>query len=106
MCDALTIGKLRYRRYEADGWRGWVLAGYEAEFGKLDEWLANSPQHLVLDALCRKVARHERPDGNLYSKLMWAQNDGALQKHELFSLLKWAWGPSRAVTVLKTTAKF
>ena len=104
MGELLKIGRLLYRHYDSDGWHGWVLDGYQEEFGRLEDWLANSPRRVVLDALCRKVAKHERPGGNLYSKLMWAQNDGALQKKEWFSLLKWALGPSRAVTVLETTA--
>ena len=105
MDETLEIGSLQFRRFAADGWKGWVLEGAEKEFADINLWLSSSPQKVVLDALCRRVVRHERPGGNLYSKLMWAQNDGALQKKELFSLLKWALGPARSVTILKTTSR-
>ncbi|MBR4676251.1 MAG: hypothetical protein IKP00_17475 [Victivallales bacterium] len=104
MGDILEIGSLVFRRFAADGWNGWVLDGEEKELANINLWLSTSPQTVVLDALCRRVVRHERPGGNFYSKLMWAQNDGALQKKELFSLLKWALGTARSVTILKTTA--
>ena len=94
MGDILEIGSLVFRCFAADGWNGWVLDGEEKELANINLWLSTSPQTVVLDALCRRVVRHERSGDNFYSKLMWAQNDGALQKKELFSLLKWALPPS------------
>jgi tRNA A-37 threonylcarbamoyl transferase component Bud32 len=105
MCNTLKIGRLRYSRFDSDGWKGWVCEGFEKEFEEIGTLLSENSRNAVVDALCRRVAKHERPGGNYYSKLMWAQNDGALQKKELFSLLKWALGPARSVTILKNTSK-
>ena len=105
MSDTLTIGSLCFKRFASHGWKGWVLEEFEAELANLHDWLSETPGTVVLETLCRRVKRLERPGGNLYSKMMWAQNDGALQKRELFSLLKWALGPARSITILKNTSK-
>ena len=105
MCNALTIGTLRFSRFDIDGWKGWVCDGFEKEFEDIGTLLEENSRNAVVDALCRRVAKHERPGDNYFSKLMWAQNDGALRKKELFSLLKWALGPARSITILKNTSK-
>ena len=80
------------------GWRGFVLEKWRELFPCIDDWLA-SPSQLILDAPCRRIARHETPKGIVYSKLMWAQNDGAIQKREMFPWLKWALGPQRSLHI-------
>ncbi|MBQ7650778.1 MAG: hypothetical protein IJS15_07455 [Victivallales bacterium] len=92
----------------SDGWLGWKDEICAEAFIDIDAWLADDGKQIVLETLCRTIARHPFNLGgeslNVYSKLMRAQNDGALKKKELFSLVKWAFGPSRAITVLKNTS--
>ena len=80
------------------GWRGIVLEEWQELFSSIDDWLA-SPSQPILDLPCRRIARHDTQKGIVYSKLMWAQNDGAIQKKEIFSWLKWAFGPQRALHI-------
>ena len=80
------------------GWRGIVLEEWQELFSSIDDWLG-SPSQFILDLPCRRIARHDTQKGIVYSKLMWAQNDGAIQKKEIFSWLKWALGPQRALHI-------
>jgi len=109
MCDALTIGDLKFIKVSSHGWHGWKGANCADAFCDIDAWLAADGKQPVLETPCRTIARHPFLfDGkaiNVYSKLMCAQNDGALKKHELLSLVKWALGPSRAIRILTTTSR-
>ncbi len=102
------IGELEFIKVSFNGWRGWKDVKCSDDFTDIDTWLLANDRKLVLETPCRTIAKHPfKFDGqevNVYSKLMCAQNDGALKKHELFSLVKWALGPSRAVRILKNTA--
>lgn len=104
MDNTLKIGEMTFQSFSSGAWKGWVNPDWNGVFASLDEWLASSERKVVLETVCRTVARHETPMGAVYSKLMRAGNDGALMKKELFPWLKWALGPARAVTVLKNTA--
>ena len=109
MCNKLTIGELEFIKVESHGWKGWVAAECADAFSDIDGWLVADGRKIVLETPCRTVARHpfqlNGQEVNVYSKLMRAQNDGALEKNELFSLVKWAFGPSRAVLILKNTSR-
>lgn len=101
----MRIGELDFERYASGGWRGYVRSGYAGLFdGGVDAWLSGGDSEVVLDALCRKVRRHRTDSGCVYSKLMWAQNDQAIREGLPHKWLKWAFGRSRAVLILKTTA--
>ena len=100
----MKIGELEFGRYWKGGWRGYVRVGYEGLFGNIAEWL-NGKADIVLSAKCRKVLRHETPQGVVYSKLMWAQNDQAITEGLPHKWLKWAFGRSRAVLILKNTSE-
>ena len=108
MCNTLKIGGLQYIKVSSKGWHGWKDVKCADAFVDIDSWLAADEHQIVLETPCRTIARHPFSFNgeaiNVYSKLMCAQNDGALKKHEILSLLKWALGPSRAVRVLKTTS--
>ena len=80
------------------GWRGFVLEQWQDLFSRIDDWLA-SPSQSILDLPCRRIARHETQKGIVYSKLMWASNDGAIKKHEIFPWLKWGLGSHRALHI-------
>ena len=105
----LTIGSLQFIEVSSNGWRGWKCIDCADEFSDIDAWLDADGKDVVLETPCRTVARHSfrlnGQDVRVYSKLMRAQNDGALAKNELFSLVKWAFGPSRAITILKNTSR-
>ena len=103
----LTIGHLAFRRFNAQGWNGWLNDAWAdaAEFKDINAWLDAPGQDIVLEALCRTVARRTIENhGVVFSKLMRAQNDGVITKNELFSKFKWKFYPSRAKCILKTTA--
>ena len=85
-------------KYASHEWGGYVLEEWQSLFPGIDDWLA-SPGQLVLDSPCRRIARHDTPKGIVYSKLMWAQNDGAVKKKEIFAWLKWTLGPQRALQI-------
>lgn len=108
MCNTLEIGELKFVKSNVNGWHGWKDANCADAFDDIDGWLAADGRSVVLETPCRTIARHpfllEGREINVYSKLMRAQNDGALKKNELFSLAKWALGPSRAIRILKTTS--
>ncbi len=108
MCSSLSIGDLQFVKVDARGWRGWVDAKCVDAFSDIDGWLVADGRHVVLETPCRTIAKHPfrlgGNDVNVYSKLMCAQNDGALKKNEIFSLMKWALGPSRSIRILKTTS--
>ncbi len=90
--------------YSDDGWHGFVLDRRQGCFNDLSKWL-ESCEEVVLNAPCRRVSRHKTKFGTLYSKLMWARNDGAIQKRELISWFKWAYGPARSVHIWKISRK-
>ena len=104
----LTIGRLAFRRFHAQGWDGWLNDAWAdaTELQTVDAWLDEPGQDIVLETLCRTVARRSiKGHGIVYSKLMRAQNDGVFTKNELFSKFKWKFYPSRAKCILKTTAR-
>ena len=104
----LTIGRLAFRRFHAQGWDGWLNDAWAdaTELQDIDAWLDDPGQDIVLEALCRTVARRSiKGHGIVYSKLMRAQNDGVFTKNELFSKFKWKFYPSRAKCILKITAR-
>ena len=94
--------QFEFEKYSRNGWRGFVRSGWS--FDDVDAWLEEGSSEVILDALCRKVRRHRTEKGVVYSKLMWAQNDQAIREGLPHKWLKWAFGRSRAVLILKTTS--
>ncbi len=105
MGSELKIGGLAFDKYSGCGWNGWVLQGLGDISGRLESWLAPGGSQVLAESLCRKVAFCWLDGRKVFLKIMWAQNDGAVKKHELTSLAKWALGPSRAVGILKVTSR-
>ncbi|MBR0459564.1 MAG: hypothetical protein IJJ26_10030, partial [Victivallales bacterium] len=98
------IGTSPFQPVSQNGWNGLCRPEYAFLAEDVEAFLA-APDSTVLEADCRKICRHTSPNGILYSKLMWAQNDGAFRKKELLAWLKWAFGTSRALHILRISAE-
>ena len=99
----ILIGKSSFQPVSENGWEGLVSPDFAPLFDRLDEWLTKDST-VILEAPCRTIRRHQTDLGTLYSKLMRAQNDGAYTRKEWFAWLKWAFGPSRALHILKVSS--
>ncbi|MBQ6471708.1 MAG: hypothetical protein IJJ33_06980 [Victivallales bacterium] len=99
----VLIGKSRFLPFSQDGWTGLVAPDFTTLFDRLDKWLTEDST-VILEAPCRTIRRHQTTLGSLYSKLMRAQNDGAYTRKEWFAWLKWAFGPSRVLHILKVSS--
>ena len=101
-----SAGDLRFCVRCRNGWNALVLdewSGY-APFEDLDGWMQGTGSETIKNTPCRVILKSATPQGVIYTKYMRAQNDGVIQKHEIFPKLKWTFAPSRAQRILKTTA--
>lgn len=103
---SMTKGEMTFAPYCRNGWRGWILEGWQQlpELADLDVWLHDPHQSVVLEAPCRTISRRETALGPVYVKLMRGGNDGAVRNREIISWLKWTLLPSRGEHILKVTA--
>lgn len=104
--NRFSAGELRFESRCLNGWDTLLLeewSGY-APFQDLDSWMKEPSSECVKDTPCRIILKSTTPHGVIYTKYMRAQNDGVIQKNEIFPKLKWTFAPSRAQRILKTTA--
>jgi len=101
-----SAGELRFGSRCLNGWSALVLEDWSgfAPLQDLDAWMKDTASEIIKDTPCRVILKSRTPEGVIYTKYMRAQNDGVIQKHEIFPKLKWTLAPSRAQRILKTTA--
>lgn len=104
--NRFSAGELRFASRCLNGWDALVLEDWSdyAPLLDLDRWMQEPSSERVKDTPCRIILKSLTPNGVIYTKYMRAQNDGVIQKHEIFPKLKWTFAPSRGQRILKTTA--
>ncbi|SCY01433.1 lipopolysaccharide kinase InaA family protein [Pseudomonas flexibilis] len=90
-----------YLPFNAEGWRGLVLAGWEDVFAKFDTWLAESEGARIVNLPSRQVWRTETPKGVVFVKVIYRASEVKGPLRGTFASLKWLLRPSRALATLR-----
>ncbi|WP_081798186.1 lipopolysaccharide kinase InaA family protein [Pseudomonas sp. RL] len=90
-----------YLPFNAEGWRGLVLAGWEDVFAKFDTWLAESEGARIVNLPSRQVWRTETPKGVVFVKVIYRASEVKGLLRGTFASLKWLLRPSRALATLR-----
>lgn len=92
-----------YLSFNAEGWKGQVLAGWEDVFTGFDGWLASSVDECVVNLPSRKVWRSDTPKGALFVKVIYRASEAQGPARQAFASLKWMLRPSRARAILRVS---
>lgn len=92
-----------YLSFNAEGWKGQVLAGWEDVFTGFDGWLASSVDECVVNLSSRQVWRSDTPKGALFVKVIYRASEAQGLARRAFAALKWLLRPSRALAIQRVS---